>query len=157
MSSQLYVATCAQCLARRDALFIVHRQQANRRPPLSSTPNDFNADPVEVVSPSIKSGIEQQHNRVGFRVDRGEIRSLVSVAVRTSQGQIVRVVAAAVLLGPNVLDVKGEKRRGRLGQLAVLASFARSLPHELASRSVYQEAAFRFRRVRALACNCVMK
>ena len=65
--------------------------------------------------------MKQSHNRARLRIERGESRSFVAIAVGAGQRQIVERIVSDVLLGLNMLDVEREKRSRRLRESAILA------------------------------------
>ena len=76
-----------------------------------------------MVLPTVPARVEQKDDRVGVGVERGDVRPLMKVAAVAGQREVRFVVATAVLLGADVLDVKGRVGRG-FGQVAVLAPAA---------------------------------
>ncbi len=70
--------------------------------------------------------------------------------------RIVVCVAAAMLPGDHVFDVKG-RRSGIVRKVTVFTALARSLANELAQRPLHPDAARLFRKARALACKMLMK
>jgi len=74
--------------------------------------------------------MKQHHNRLGHGIHARQIRPLVKIAPITSECEIVALVAAAVLLGDNVLDMK-RHIHGRLWQAAILATIAGTTSHRL--------------------------
>ena len=74
-----------------------------------------------------KSGTTGQR----FRVDRAEIRSLVTTAVRTGQSQFRRLAAASVLPRLDVLYVESKRGSRCLRKPTIFAAIAGPVPNEL--------------------------
>jgi hypothetical protein len=89
----------------------------------------MNPTPFEVICPTVSPWMEQRGDPIGLRIDAGQIRPLVQVAVNAGQGEVRQVIRAAVDLGHNVLDVQNSQGGIALVKLAVFAPVAGSLPH----------------------------
>ena len=94
--------------------------------------------------------MEQLRNPLGLRVNAGQVRSFVQVAIDARQSQVIEIVRAAVNLWDDMLDVKGRQRRVLLVYQAILATMAGALPDAGSSptswrRSVAVLAAARWR------------
>jgi len=63
---------------------------------------------LEMVGPHVLMGVEEWYDGRGLDVNSREIRTFACVASITGQGEVLRVVWAAVLFRDNVLDVMGE-------------------------------------------------
>ena len=62
--------------------------------------------PAEMIVPSLLAGVEERGDRIGFRIDAGEIGAFVQVAVDAGEAK-VGVTAATVFERADVLDVEG--------------------------------------------------
>jgi hypothetical protein len=71
---------------------------------------DVDAALLEMFVPLGVPGVEQRHDLPILRVDAGQVRALVQVAVLTREGEVPGIVAAAVLLRDHVFDVKAVER-----------------------------------------------
>jgi hypothetical protein len=71
------------------------------------------------------------------RIKTRDIRTFVPVVVKTGERQIAQHGAAAVLFGNNVVEFEGSLVE-RLGNLAVLAPVARTLPNFPCQRLVHE-------------------
>ena len=58
-------------------------------------------------SPNVGARIEKADNLAGHGIEAGNVRSLVAIAVSTSQGQIAFNGLAAVFFGADVVNLKG--------------------------------------------------
>ena len=58
--------------------------------------------------------MKQEHNLSRARIDAGQIRTFVGIAMVACQTQVHRIILAAVLFGPDMLDVKRWHARGNL-------------------------------------------
>ena len=145
--------------AHLDTFRLVHCEQRNRRTANRRLPGDERSLYHEVLLPTVYPRVEQLHVLIRFRVDAGQVRSLVSVAVRASQREILETVRAAVLLCSDVLDMERKEGRRRLRQVTVLATilgaFANQPTGPGVHRDAYAEAGLRSER--ALACKIVTK
>ena len=92
-----------------------HRRSAQENGPL----------PVEVPGPFVTTRVEQPNLLLGSRIDPCQVGALVVVVRQASEGQVCRNRAAAMLLGNDVVDLKGSRGEG-LRQLAILATVARA-------------------------------
>jgi len=57
-----------------------------------------------------------------MRIDSGEVRALVQIAIYAGQRQIIQIVSPAMNLRNDVLNVEHRPRRIILRQVAILAS-----------------------------------
>jgi len=60
---------------------------------------------LEVFSPYIGTWIEQRNDFAGFWIDGGKITSLIPIALRTSVGEIVSAVSAAMFSWQDMVDL----------------------------------------------------
>ena len=58
--------------------------------------------------PNIVSGMKQHNNQAGRWINASQIGALCQIAPGTTQRKILKTVIAAVLLGPDVLDVMSQ-------------------------------------------------
>ncbi|HEX4136566.1 MAG TPA: hypothetical protein VHY84_18275 [Bryobacteraceae bacterium] len=58
-----------------------------------------------MVSPSVASRMKQWRCGAGDRIDSREVRAFMTIAAVASQGEIVGIVATALLLCDDVFDV----------------------------------------------------
>ena len=77
--------------------------------------------------PIVLPRIEQRDDRAGLRINAGNVRTLVSIAVNTAKGEVVRDRKAAVFPREYVIDLKGF-RNGGFAEQAVLAPSAGAPP-----------------------------
>lgn len=75
-----------------------------------------------MLVPILGSWIELPRDQIGLRINAGKIATLVKIAVRTRQGKIIELIAAAVFLRDDVLDVKCNQRRIGLRTMAILTT-----------------------------------
>ena len=66
--------------------------------------------PSEVIVPRITAGMEEWNYTSRFRVNAREIRAFVQVAPIASQREIGGIIAATMLPGYHMFDVKRRKR-----------------------------------------------
>jgi hypothetical protein len=65
--------------------------------------------------------MEQFGNFVRPRIDAGQVRSFMQVAIDTGKGEVVGIVSAAMNLRNDMLDMQCGQRRVVLAQLTILA------------------------------------
>jgi hypothetical protein len=80
-----------------------------------------------MVLPPLAPGMKQHSDLTCFRIDPGQIRSFVEIAIDAREGEIVESIAAAVNFRDGVLDMKRRERRIILMQMTILASVLRTL------------------------------
>jgi hypothetical protein len=116
--------------------------------------NEGSVDP-KVLLPTVGPWVEQSDAPIRSGIHAREVRPLVGVAVRASQGEVVEPVRATVLLGAYVLDVEPQEGRRQLRQAAVLRRSRTCRRVAASMRDAYLRA--RLASARALACRMVMK
>ena len=92
--------------------------------------------------------MKQPRQFFGFRIQPGEVRAFVQIAVMTGEREIFRRICSAVLSRRDVFDVK-KKRLKFLPQPAILATIFCALPDQLAQLGVHQAALESMRRALA--------
>lgn len=85
-------------------------------------------------------------------VNAGQVRAFVKAASVARQCKVVGIVAAVVLTGNDVVDVKGPKGRVGLSQSAVFAATSGAAPYQTTYGAVYQDAGGSMRTCLAFAC-----
>lgn len=73
----------------------------------------------------------------GLWVNAAQIGTLMIIAGKTGQGEVVLLIGAVVLSGNDMLDLKGQFIEF-LPHATVLAAATRSLPHETSQLGVHQ-------------------
>jgi hypothetical protein len=91
--------------------------------------------PVEMTFPKLAARVKERHN-LSAQVT-GQIWAFGQIALGTSKAQIVDLVAAAMLLSDNVLDVKCGEVCIVLMQPAILAPSASHFPNACAKGGVH--------------------
>ncbi len=106
---------------------VIHPENPRRGPSGRRQAPNFNAghwrmshNENEMVRPSILSRVKEANDSPSFRIDSGEIRSLLPIARPTGERQIVKLREAAMLLCDDMLNVK-RASEGRFGNPAILA------------------------------------
>ena len=92
--------------AHRDHIGVIHLQSTDGRSPCCCDPLNDRAlfNPDEVIAPSLCSGIEKQRHLACFGVNRFDPITLVPVAQRASQPQIILSRKATTRFGHDVID-----------------------------------------------------
>lgn len=129
---------------------VVHVEQADRGAADIIQTNNFVIRLPKMFMPTILPGIEQTYDRVGLRIDGGEVRALVAIASITREREVFVGVTATMLNRHNVLDVKANIGNQRLRNPAVLATVGSATPNPLTHRRIHGCARVP-RRLRALA------
>lgn len=81
--------------------------------------------------------MEERDNLIGDGIHSRKIRALTQIAAMAGQRKIVRLVATAMLLGDDVLDVMGEGAVG-LRELTMLAAVICPAPNQLAGGGIHR-------------------
>jgi hypothetical protein len=97
---------CHQSLTQFLSSRGIHLQQVTGRSSNGSAADHFAADQPEVIIPGITPRMKQRNNLTVGWINRREVRAFVEIAAVAGKAQVVCMIAAAVLLRDNVLDVK---------------------------------------------------
>ena len=95
--------------------------------------------------------MEEQYNLTRVGVDAGQVRPLVKVAVVTRPGEVVLLIAAAVLAGDDVLEVECVEGIFVFVHAAILAPVLCTFTNEVPYRPLHQAALCPANSLRALA------
>ena len=92
----------------RDYIRVIHVQRGNGRPAFwrLSTNDCALLDPLKMVAPPCRPGVEERDSHTAFGINRFEPICLVTIAHRTRQKQIIFAIRAASRLGDNVINFK---------------------------------------------------
>lgn len=112
---------------------------------------------LEMVVPRMTTRVEQGFDSTCQRVDTGEVRPLVEVALRARQGKILFVVPPTMLLCDDVLDLIRDEGLIGLAGVAIFAAVARSLADTLPRGGTFHADCPAFKTERALACKTEMR
>ena len=82
---------------------------------------------VEMVAPAVAARMKKRHDGPRFGIDRRQVASLVPIANRTGQGQVIGRRMTAVFFGHNMVDGMGGQRN-RFGDQTVFTAFDGPLP-----------------------------
>jgi hypothetical protein len=96
---------------------------------------------AEMLFPTIIPGVKQPHHFPRRGITAHQIRSLVKIAVRAGEREVVDSGRAPVLAGNDVLDVKGSVGFILGMQTAILTALPRPRSDELSKRGVHLQAA----------------
>jgi hypothetical protein len=88
-------------------------------------PLDMNAPKQKVLGPPVAPGVEEGHKLTTDGVHAREVRALAKIAAVAGQRKVINVIASAVLLGDDMLDVV-RQLAVLLAQQAILATMIRS-------------------------------
>jgi hypothetical protein len=119
-----------QVLPDLDSLPVVHREQQHRGSTDRCSPGDERSFSSEMIGPTVATWMKQGHKLSGLWVKPGDVGPFVAIAEVAGQRQILRLCWTAVLARDDMLDVKANEARRRLGQTAVFARVARSAADE---------------------------
>ena len=84
-----------------------------------------------MLIPRMTARVEKRLDSSRHRVDPGEVRTLMQIALRAGQGKILFIVRPAMLLRDDVLNLICDERLIGLAGAAIFAATARSLPNKL--------------------------
>ena len=89
-------------------LLVVHFEEGDRHPSNRRLPTDERAVRSKMFCPLVPPRMEEPHDSVRPWLDAGEVGTFDQIAIGTGQGQVLRVVSAAMLPRDNVLNVKAQ-------------------------------------------------
>src|SRR5208282_3754773 len=126
-----------QCPPQSDSIFPVQVQRRDGCSAGLRRACQIESLPDEVGIPAVISGVEKRNDRLRYRIDPREIRSLLAIAFRARQREVLQTVILPMLRRKDVIHVEAGGI-AVLGQVAVLAPIAGSLDDEGPSRGVDQ-------------------
>jgi len=104
---------------------MIDRQYCNRRATCGCQTHDHGAVRLKVIAPVIEARIVKPRNSARTGIQSGDIRSLMSIAETTCEGDVGQIIAPAMLLRDNV--IKSERQSAKLlRQTSILAGVARA-------------------------------
>jgi hypothetical protein len=107
---------------------VIHVQDVNRHFAHTRLANQEGTPPSEMTTPDLPPRVEEADD---FSMEQSrQVRALGSIAFPAGETKVVRTIAAAVLPGNDVLDVKGVVIEVVLVNLAVLATVPGAPPHQ---------------------------
>lgn len=89
---------------------MVKLQNGNRYSAFRCERHDLCAVQSKVIEPLLCSRIKKGGQLPAFGIERSQVRAFVAIAIRAGQRQIVQRSRATVLLGDDVLHLKGQER-----------------------------------------------
>lgn len=102
------------------ASFVIGVEESHAGPTAGRQPDQERPVPAEVVSPRLHARVEQPDHSPRFGINGREVRSFLSIALRTTQRQVLQVVIGLVLARKDMVYVEGRLICG-LGKQAVFA------------------------------------
>ena len=111
--------------------------------PVGVRPQDVSATDYEMFAPDIVTWMEHGHNRACIGIDTREVRPFVCIATVTGESEVVGNIRSTMLLGYNMLDVKGNEWCRFLRNSAVFTGFTGTLSDKLSRARID----FHFRRI----------
>lgn len=120
-----------------DTQIFIDLQHADRRATDCSPANETWSVPREVPMPGVAARMKESRYLASERINPCQIRTLVPVAQKTRQAEIVCHRIAAVRRGNNVVDLK-RQRIERLRHLVVFAIRPRTVPDEFCEFSIHE-------------------
>lgn len=123
-------------LADAPTLGIVHLQQRYGCAARRSQPQHVGVLIEEMIEPRIAAGIEQDYDFPASRINRGQVRTLLEIAVRTGQREVMGIICSTVLSRDDVLYVKTQFGKF-LRHAAVFTTLASSRADELTQLRVH--------------------
>ena len=120
-----------------DGVGIVHLQHSDCSTANGSAADENRTIPAKMMRPVVPTRMEQLRDFLCQCVDAREVRAFVVVTVMAGKGQVGGMIAAAVLFGNDVLDVKRREGSECFREKAIFTPIARALPDMLACRDVH--------------------
>jgi len=115
--------------SKLDAPRSIHLEQPYSRASGLGQSNQLVICLTEVPVPMISTGVKEANYILRVRINRGEVGALVAIASIARQGEIFRIVVAAMLNGKDVFDVKKNVRNRVLRHATILAPVSGALAH----------------------------
>lgn len=81
-----------------------------------------------MLVPLVEPWIEQPHDFTGIGINAGQIASLMEIALRAGECQVVEIVGAVVLSRNDMFNLQRDQGRYLLPALAIFATVCRPLP-----------------------------
>jgi hypothetical protein len=103
--SQIF-AEFNQQLSQGNVLFAIDSQHLYCRSTDIGDPQQFGAEPGEVIFPTVLARMKKPRQLLRLRVDSGNVWAFVGVAVVTCQGKILGRVVATVLFCDDMFDLE---------------------------------------------------
>ncbi len=100
---------------------LVRVKDLDRGPSEGSESNENSRPPGKMLSPLVAPRMIEANDFLGHRIDSGDVRAFMHVAMDTAEGQVRERVAPAVLTGDDMVDLVSQPGSG-LGELTVLAA-----------------------------------
>ena len=123
--------------AQPDATVLVHVEHLYRRSAYSRQTNGHRAGHSEMLVPELPAWVEQRDDLACFRVDAGEVSSLVGVASFAGQSKIGRIVVSTMFARNDVFHLEPRKRKVFLRKATVLAAIAGPVANGFADGGVH--------------------
>ena len=117
-----------QELPEHDGVRVIDRKATHGSATCRRVAHEPRAIPVKMIAPPIVSRVKKRNSRRRVRINAGKVRSLVSVAAKATEAQVVERFEAAMLPGDHVVDWKREERILVLVNPAVFTPTTSSLP-----------------------------
>jgi hypothetical protein len=112
------------------AASVIHGKHVHRGAAGGRNPHDAYTTKQKVLSPPFAPGVEKRHKLTTEGIHACKVRAFAKITAVTGQREIVDVIAPAMLLRDDMLDVM-RQLAVRLGQQAILATVFRSAPNKL--------------------------
>jgi hypothetical protein len=102
----------------------IHCEHADGGPADWCQADEHRPLPVEVIAPAVSARVVEPGQLPGRRVESGDVRALVEIAVNARNREVRRIVVLFMLFGDDVIDLVWAPR-GRLREPTVFAARAR--------------------------------
>lgn len=123
-------------LAESNKCGVVNRQHSDGGTASAGAADKTGTLPAEMPAPLLPARVKQRRQRARVRVDAGDVRPLGTIAKEAAERQVILGRAAAVLLGKDVIDRKGDRRMG-LRKLAIFAAMVRAFADQADQRAIH--------------------
>jgi hypothetical protein len=104
-----------------------------------------------MAMPALPTRVEETNNLSRERISATQVRPFAEITSMATPAAVIGTIAATVLLGEDVFDVKSRCRSGGIWKVAVLTAMAGSFSDELPKGPLHPPSRDRLSIARALA------
>jgi hypothetical protein len=137
--------------AQLDAIRRIQRENGDGGATALRSADDDRSIEAEMTRPMLATGIEKAYNLSSRGIDSRKVGAFMVVVVVTVQGEVSRIVGAAVLFRHDMLKMQAVKWPVVLMDSAVFAALASPIPNQIACRGIHRARSEVFKNLRAFA------
>jgi len=123
-------------LTSRQKLGLIHCEHVNRCSTDCRQSDDNSPIELKVFDPDIQARVKEPHDIIGSSVAACDIRTLVAVTVKATEGPVIGIRSSTVLPRNDVIDLK-RKPVARKWNPAILTSILRTSSDLLSERRIH--------------------